>query len=92
MLYRLRLIRLGSALQIVRPLMASLAVYIPVVQLGGIATKAVVFLASLAVLATLAWFRMLHDQERQVLRSRVRLLLRSSRRATAGEPSPIGSQ
>jgi O-antigen/teichoic acid export membrane protein len=91
-LYRLRLIRLSSALQIVRPVVVSLAVYLLAVQIDGVATKAAVFLASLAFLAAIAWFRMLQNQEREILRSRLRDLLRSPRRATAGEPSPIGSR
>jgi O-antigen/teichoic acid export membrane protein len=92
MLYRLRLIRLSSALPIVRPVILSLTVFLLAVQLDGFAVKAAVFLASLAFLAILAWYRLLDRQERHVLRSRLRLLLRSSRQPTAGGPSPIGSR
>jgi hypothetical protein len=84
-LYRLRLISLSSALPIVRPTVISLAVFLAAVQLDDLAMKVAFYVAAICVLAVLAWFRLLEHQERRILRSRVRSLLRPSSRTGVGE-------
>lgn len=77
-LRRLGLIGMDSALQIVRPLVASLAVFAVAVQLDDVTVKAAFFSAALVAFMILGWFRVLELQERTMLRGRLRLLMRPS--------------
>jgi len=75
-LHRLRMIEVVSALAVARPAVLALAVFLIAVQLDDLAVKAVFFCTAIVALALLAWFRMLERQERNILRNRLRLLLR----------------
>jgi O-antigen/teichoic acid export membrane protein len=76
LLLHLRLIDLSSALAVARPAAMSLGVFALAVQLDDVAVKSVFFAAVVIAFGILGWFRVLERQERSMLRSRVRLLLR----------------